>query len=520
MEVEDIEALVGAFGRAVRIARAADIDGVEINAGQHSLLRQFLSGLTNTRTDDYGGDRVRLLREVLEATRAAVGDGVVGLRLGCDELAPWAGVTPDLATEAVRELEGLFDYVVAVRAPAFDVGGTRPDGHTQPGFAVPLARQLRAALDDALVVAQGSIVDAEMAEAVLAESAADLIEMTRAQIADPDLVGKLQAGRADRVRPCVLCNQRCQVRDVRNPIVSCIGEPGAGHEVIDVDVASLTWARPGPRATASEVLIVGAGPAGLEAARVAAGLGRRVRVVDAQSRAGGMLRTSARGPGRDRLVQLAEWLEAECRTLGVAIELGRPVTPADLVGSAEDETIVLQCHGSVPAPARYASDGSVRLLRAADLFAGWGHDGAGPPVATVVVEDLVGDAVGVAAAELLSGAGSVVTLVTADLVAGVQLSRTGDLAPANARLARAGVTILKQATVVGIDHGSVVVQDQPSGRRRRIEAGLLVEVAHRWPAAPLVEGDDALVAGDAVAPRTVYEAVLEGRRAALALGSP
>ncbi len=518
MEAEDIEALVGAFGRAVRIARAADMDGVEINAGQHSLLRQFLSGLTNTRTDDYGGDRVRLLREVLEETRTAVGDGVVGLRLGCDELAPWAGVTPDLATEAVRELEGLFDYVVAVRAPAFDVGGTRPDGHTEPGFAVPLARQLRAALDDALVVAQGSIVDAEMAESVLAESAADLIEMTRAQIADPDLVGKLRAGCADRVRPCVLCNQRCQVRDVRNPIVSCIGEPGAGHEVSDVDVAPLTWARPGPTA-ASEVLVVGAGPAGLEAARVAAGLGRRVRVVDAHSRAGGTLRTSAVGPGRDRLVQLAEWLEAECRTLGVAIELGRPVTPAELVGSAEDETMVVQCHGSVPAPARYASDGSVRLLGAADLFAAWGHDGAGPPVATVVVEDLVGDAVGVAAAELLSGAGSVVTLVTADLVAGVQLSRTGDLAPANARLARAGVTILKQAVVVGIDHGSVVVQDQPSGRRRRIEADLVVEAAHRWPAAPLVEGDDALVAGDAVAPRTVYEAVLEGRRAALALGS-
>jgi 2,4-dienoyl-CoA reductase (NADPH2) len=520
MEVEEIEALVAAFARGARIARSSHMDGVEINAGQHSLLRQFLSGLTNTRADDYGADRVRLLREVLEATRAAVGAGVVGLRLGCDELAPWAGVTPDLAAAAACRLEGLFDYVVAVRAPAFDTGGTRPDGHTEPGFALPLARQLREALTEGLVVAQGSIVDVEMAEAVLEDGAADLVEMTRAQIADPDLVSKARAGRPERIRPCVLCNQRCQVRDARNPLVSCIGEPGAGHETSDVDVAAPTSPCPGSTRSGAGVLVVGAGPAGLEAARVAAGRGWRVRVVEARAGTGGWLRSSAVGPGRQRLARLADWLEAECRALGVALDLGRALGPGDLAAAEAAGVVVVQCHGSVPAPARYPSDGTVRQVAVADLLEGWAHDGAGAPGAPAVVEDLVGDGVGVAAAELLAEAGSVVALVTVDLVAGVQLSRTGDLAPANARLARAGVTILKQTAVVGIERGAVVVQEQASGRRRRLEAGLLVEAGYRWPAAPLAGGDAALVAGDAVAPRSVYEAVLEGRRAALALETP
>jgi len=168
----------------------------------------------------------------LAAVRAAAGDAVVGLRLSCDELAPWAGITPEMSVEIARSLAEHLDYVVAVRGSIYTAWATRPDGHVPPGFNLPLAHALRAALPaDLPVVAQGSIVDPAMAEQALEH--ADLVEMTRAQIADPDLGAKITAGIPEQVRPCILCNQACQVRDARNPIVSCVGEPASGHELED-----------------------------------------------------------------------------------------------------------------------------------------------------------------------------------------------------------------------------------------------------------------------------------------------
>jgi 2,4-dienoyl-CoA reductase (NADPH2) len=397
-----------------------------------------------------------------------------------------------------------------VRAPAYDQFGARPDGHTPPGFALDLAASLRRALPAGVaVVAQGSIVDVEMAESLLAGGTADLVEMTRAQIADPDLAEKLARGAPQEVRPCVLCNQRCLVRDARNPIVSCIGEPDSGYEGqepgsgvrVDVDRA---------------VLVVGAGPAGLEAARVAAGSGARVRVVERRDHTGGALRTAAAGVGRERLGLLCDWLERECRRLGVRIELSTDATPADLAAHAAAGGRVVVCTGSLAAPSA-GTDGSVVVEGAAAVLelARLGRLGELAP-GPVVVDDPVGDAVGISVAELLAATGRDVTLVTGDAVAGTQLSRTGDLAPANTRLARAGVRIVKRSVVASVGDGAVRVQDRYTGKEDSLDAAVLVRATHAlpderlWSEAPAGSAR----AGDAVAPRTVYEAVLEGRRAA------
>ena len=233
MEADDIATVIAGFGRAAATVAAAGCDGVEINAGQHSLVRQFLSGLTNHRDDVWGQDRLQFAREVLTATRDGLGGGVLGLRLSCDELAPWAGITPDIAVEIARQLAPLVDYLVVTRGSIYSVDKTRADFHEPAGYNIDLCRQVKAAIGDTPVFLQGSIVDHGQADWAIGEGVCDAVEMTRAQITDPDLVRKTQQGL--RVRPCLRCNQTCQVRDVRSPEVTCVAEPTSGRETEDPD---------------------------------------------------------------------------------------------------------------------------------------------------------------------------------------------------------------------------------------------------------------------------------------------
>jgi mycofactocin system FadH/OYE family oxidoreductase 1 len=518
MEAGDIDAVIDSFGAAARLAVSAGMDGVEVNAGQHSLVRQFLSGLTNQRQDGYGEDRQRFAREVLESVRDASGGALIGLRLSCDELAPWAGITPDTALDILAGLHPYADYVVVVRGSIYSVSATRPDGHTPPGFNLELSRRVRDALPGLVaVVTQGSIVEVAMAADALATGAADAVEMTRAQIADPDLVRKVRAGAAATVRPCVLCNQTCQVRDPRNPVVSCIGEPSSGHETEDAPVSGPVGGPVGGTASPPQrVLVVGAGPAGLEAARVAALRGHRVWVVDRAPRPGGAVRAAAAGAGRERLAGIAGWLAGECARLGVELEPGREVEPADL--EAHDGAVLI-CTGSRDGRRGYRVEAGagIRTARSVLETAGTGSDGAlsrGP----VVVWDPIGGPIGISVAELLAGRGGQVALVTCDLIAGTQLARSGDLADASTRLQRAGVALHKRSRLVAVTLSAAVVEDVFTGDAREIEAALVIDAGHRLPEDALWRVHPALRrAGDAVAPRTIYEAVLEGRRAALAL---
>ena len=156
MAETEIDAVVDGFAAAAALARRSGLHGVEINAGQYSLLRQFQSGLTNQRTDAYGQDRLLLTERVLRSVRTALGrDRVLGLRLCCDELAPWAGVTPELAAESAARLAGQVDYLVVVRGSIYSVSATRPDLHSEPGFGIELCRQVRAAVKRAGEVGGG-----------------------------------------------------------------------------------------------------------------------------------------------------------------------------------------------------------------------------------------------------------------------------------------------------------------------------------------------------------------------------
>ena len=498
MEPDDIAAVVDGFAAATKLAVDADLDGVEINAGQHSLVRQFLSGLTNQRDDAWGQDRLRFANEVVAATRSAAGDRVVGLRLSCDELAPWAGITPEMATEiAVALVAAGLDYLVVTRGSIYTVEKTRPDFHEPTGFNIDVCRSVRAAVNETYpglpVILQGSMVEVGQAEWALGgyddDALCDAVEMTRAQIADPDLVSKLATGEADRVRPCTRCNQTCQVRDARNPIVTCIGEPTSGRETEDPD-----WYVPTPHPR--DVVVVGAGPAGLEAARIAAIRGHRVTVVERDDQIGGL--AAVAGPNN----ALVDWWRREHERLGTTIQL------ATSTWVAGDHTTVVQATGSLPGVRSYEILDDALVVDVADVKRGsveLPDDGA------VVLFDPIGGPIAVALAEEL---GDRAVLITQDNIAGNELSRTGDLAPSNTRLAQAGVTIERRTLLRVARAGEVEVEDKYSGERRTIPCVALVDCGFRLPTGPI---DGAVQIGDAVAPRTIHEAVLEARRAALAL---
>jgi mycofactocin system FadH/OYE family oxidoreductase 1 len=498
MEPDDIAAVVDGFADAAKLAVEADLDGVEINAGQHSLIRQFLSGLTNQRDDAWGHDRLLFARQVIEAVRRAAGDRIVGLRLSCDELAPWAGITPEMAPGIATALvDAGLDHVVVTRGSIYTVEKTRPDFHEPTGFNIDVCRSVRAAVHETRpevpVILQGSIVEVGQAEWALGgyddDALSDAVEMTRAQIADPDLVAKLATGEAERIRPCTRCNQTCQVRDARNPIVTCIAEPSSGRETEDPD-----WYVPTPHPR--DVVVIGAGPAGLEAARVAVIRGHQVTVIERSDRIGGL--AAVAGPNG----ALVDWWRGEHERLGTDIRLG---TATWTVG---DHATLIQATGSSPGHRPYDTTDDALVLDVAEVRRGVVQV---PDEGTVVVFDPIGGPIAVALAEEL---GDRAVLVTQDNIAGNELSRTGDLAPANTRLAQSGVAIERRTLLRAVRAGEVEVEDRYTGERRTISCSAFVDCGFRLPTEPI---DGAVQVGDAVAPRTIHEAVLEARRAALAI---
>ncbi|MEO5975373.1 MAG: mycofactocin system FadH/OYE family oxidoreductase 1 [Ilumatobacteraceae bacterium] len=500
MEGEDIGDVVDGFGRAARIALEAGCNGVEINAGQHSLIRQFLSGLTNHRTDEWGIDKTKFARQIIEGVRKACGPGaIIGLRLSCDELAPWAGITPEIASQFVPQLvaEGI-DYLVVVRGGIYSTEKTRPDFHEPTMFNSDLCAQMKSRVQIPVFL-QGSVIDVDLAEEAIASGLCDAVEMTRAQIADADMVSKLRQQIPRRIRHCILCNQTCQVRDVRNPLVTCVVDPTSGHETIDPH-----WEL--PAAESRDVTIVGAGVAGLETARVAALRGHRVSVYERGHFVGGL--TAIAGPGKS----FVEWLLSECEHTGVVIttniEWGAS-TPTQLGRSNTD--VVIQCTGSIAGARGYQISSTAVVIDIADLRR---DNSQLPPSGDVVVHDPIGGPIGVAIAEEL---GTRAILVTPDNIAGNELSRTGDLAPANVRLAMAGVRIIRRALLRSVTTTHVEIEDRFTGQGLMLPCVAVIDCGYRLPTA-IIAGALTQV-GDCVAPRTILEAVLEARRAALAIGN-
>lgn len=519
MSPDDMESVVAAHVATARNLVEAGLDGIEIQVAHGHLLQQFLSPLSNAREDEFGGSRENRMRfplAVVAAVRRAVGpDYTLGIRVSAEEF-----VEPGLHLAEMERIVVAFAGAVRldfvnVSHSAYHASYSLATQIADMSFDPALFRHfpggvrgaLRAAGHEIPVFAVCRFGTLSEADAVIAAGEADMVGMARAHIAEPAIVRKTLEGRSEEIRACIACNQGCAGMLEKNMAVRCLVNPQAGVEG--------TWRDPveDPAPVPRDVLVVGGGPAGLEAAWVAAARGHRVRLVERRPRLGGQLADALAMPSRQAFRDLLAFQERQLARYGVTVALGRPATTDGIL--AERPDIVVLTTGSRSLPASLPGSGLVVALEAAL------HDpeALGPRVAFV---DLTGEWASLAAIEHLADLGKRVTVFSP--VAGFAWRTTlySTLGWAK-RLREKGVKVATLRKVLAYDGISLSVEDVSCGEVESLPGFSAVVMAQYNAAAdelraPLSRaGIELRLAGDCLSPRTALEAVYEGHEVARGL---
>jgi len=505
LSVPEIKRIIESFAKGAERAKRAGFDAVEIHAGHDYLIAEFLSPSFNKRQDEYGGsleNRCRLLQEVIRACKEDTGsDYPVWCRINGAEYGIDGGITQNEARQIAALAEQGGSDAISVSAIGF--GGKYflsglPD---KPGALVPLAANVKKVVN-VPVIAVGRL-DPKVGELALKEGKADFVTLSRAVICDSEFANKARGGKLGDIMPCIACYHciRFTLPDSKvkpTDTSECTVNPAYGRE----DELRIT-----PAASAKRVLVVGGGPAGMEAARVAALRGHKVTLCEKSATLGGQLRLASKPKYWNRYGLLNRFLIRQLCKLGVAVELDKKVTP-DLVQTISPDAVIVAtgCRDLVPDIPGIDRANVIQAIDALDRPELLGHK--------IVV--IGGEKVGMRTAQFLAEQGKQVTIVTHDerVARGFQALLRAVLIDF---LKEKGVQILTGVSCREISDKGLAISDQ-AGEKQVLEADTVVLAAGSLPDDCLYEALRPKVmelyqVGDCVRPRDLMEAMREGYRA-------
>ncbi len=510
----EIDEIVAGYALVAEHCAEGGFDGIELQCSHSSIVRGFLSPATNKRTDAYGGslvNRARLLVEIVAAVRGVVGNRLaLGVRICGDELIE-GGTMIDDAVEIARLVEatGQVDYInTSIGVATASLFMIEASMHIPPGYAMFIPSAIRKAVD-LPVVGVGRFKDPLQAERALAEGHCDLVGIVRGQIADAEFAAKARAGATDETRLCLSCNQECVGRMGLNRWLGCIENPRTGREAEYAARPARIGSKP------KKVMVVGAGPAGLQAAISARRAGHAVTVYEQQAQAGGQVRLAASVPNRAELGDMIRNQLTECRRVGVNIEYGVGVW-AGFVEEHKPDHVIVATGAEAQRPWWVGGD----VPNVADVRAVL--DGSSEPFGSVVVIDEIGFHHATSVAELLADRGCDIEVITNGMVVGQDLGITLDMENWWIRAGSKGIVQTTDLVPMGFDGTTLNLLHHPTGANvTRTPDWVVLAV----PANPVewlyndlkAAGVTVQRVGDCVAPRRAHAAVIDGERAGAAV---
>ena len=510
----EIREIIAGYALVAEHCAEGGFDGIELQCSHSSIVRGFLSPATNHRTDDYGGslaNRARLLIEIVGAVRKAIGaDMALGVRICGDELIEHGTTITDAVSIAqMVEATGQVDYInTSIGVATASLFMIEASMHIPPGYAMFIPSAIREAVD-LPVVGVGRFKDPLQVERALVEGQCDLVGVVRGQIADAEFVAKARAGETDETRLCLSCNQECVGRMGLNRWLGCIENPRTGRESEGVGEVQVT-AKP------RTVMIVGAGPAGLQAAIAARRNGHHVTVFEQESEAGGQVRVAASVPNRAEFGDMIRNQLTECQRLGVEIRYGVAVWPGLVADEQPDHVIIAT--GAEPARPYWVPEDCNNVADVREVL-----NQTARPTGNAVVVDEIGFHHATSTAEFLADRGCDVEIITPGMVVGQDLGITLDMENWWIRAGEKGITQSTDLVPMGLEtseSGALTLNllHHPTGENVTREPDWVVLAVPGNPVEWLYQdlrstGVSVERVGDCVAPRRAHAAVVEGERA-------